>query len=274
MAKETELKAASLPEVNRNAQKPLHLFCLWYQQLEDRSCWRDSFDEHTLAKFENDRFRDAVNSSNTVTASARRLEKDLEHVCNVIEMIQENRWRLADLQITTVADLLSRQDELELFALDLTKTTQKTLLKICLWNEDFHNRNSRDACWGTEFNDESFSSFEQVNSDDRDYRRVLDLLSGETENDILEIVDDKICQYAARITNNSKLSKELKKQCHGKFKSYDVALKCHRALMHPTGSPDDLIYVVSRQTQSGKSTVKAVAAAVHQQLDCFLIIIF
>ena len=88
----------------------------------------------------------------------------------------------------------------------------------------------------------------------------------------IDNLPEEMFEYAAGIASRY-MSKQLIQQCRGKFNPQEVAGKCIRALMHPTGKPDETIYLVSGKTQSGKSTVKAACAVAHRQASCFLVII-
>jgi hypothetical protein len=268
LAKESELRQGALPAINKSTQKQLHSFCLWYRSISASDIdWKAHFDEDTLSRFDNNRFLAALE---TASSSDVILEKDLEFVCDELDLPNGTRQQMAGLGITSMKALLARKTDLELFALaDIKKTTQKLLLKICLWHEDFYTKNEYSTSWETYFNDETFALFEQEPSDEREYRMVQKRI---TEGRCISNVSDAAIYYGAGITNKY-LSKHLVEQCRNKFNPFDIAVKCLKALMHPTRQKQETIYMVSGKTQSGKSTIKAVCAAVHRQLGCHLIII-
>ncbi|CAB9502599.1 expressed unknown protein [Seminavis robusta] len=272
--KESELGTAALPRINKGTQKQLHNFCLWYQDFFKKNGsdadWKPHFDEDSLARFENDKLLAALDTSNS---SDGLLEEDLELVCEELDMPKSTRQHLAQLGIADMKSLLDKKTDLELFSLpNVKKTTQKALLKACLWHEDFYRKNDDGISWQAHFNDETLASFEQEPSVERDYRMALDRIHEGRGDGGISNVSEEMINYAATITTKF-LNKPLLEQCRNKFSPFEVAVKCHRALMHPRGSPHDLIHLVSGKTQSGKSTVKAVCAAVHRQLSCLLIII-
>lgn len=134
VVKAAELKRADLPEVNKGTQKQLHTFCLWYNDFymknEAGTDWKLHFVEESLSNFEIERHKSAQESSNT---NGELLEKDLEYVCEEIEVSNRTQRQLAKLGITNVEALLAKKVELELFSLeDIKKTVQKNFLKFCL----------------------------------------------------------------------------------------------------------------------------------------------
>lgn len=265
MSKASKLGQATLPHINKGTQKLLHKFCLWYKDFYSKHSadidWKLHFDEDSLTHYEN------PNNSHGL------LEGDLERVCDEIDMTTQTRQKLAELGITSIEALLGVKTNLELFSLkDIKKTTQRNLLKFCLWHEDFFRKHDFEVAWLPHFNDDSFAGFEQEPSIERDYRTFLDRLHEGPSDGGIAKVSEKMYEYAASITSRY-LSKQIVQQCKNKFSPYDVALKCTRGLMHPTGKPKEIIHLVSGKTQSGKSTVIAVCAAVHRQLSCFLIVI-
>lgn len=251
----------------------LHTFCLWYHDFyeknEANADWKSHFAEESLSNFENDRFRSALATSNTTDGL---LEKDLEDVCEEIDVTIRTRLQLAKLGIVSVGALLAKKVDLELFALDdIKKTVQKSLLKFCLWHEYYYRIHDADAALEEGFNDDEFATFEQEPSVERDYRKATERLHGHDGG--VTNVSETIVQYTASITTRY-MSKQLTQQCRGKFYPHDeVAATCFKALFHPSGKPGDIVYLVSGKTQSGKSTVKAVCAALHRQMSCLLIII-
>ena len=273
LSKERELAKSALPNINKGTQKILHKFCLWYHGFHMdngiTSDWTEHFTEDSLDQFANDRFHAAMKSA----SSTGILEENLERVLNEVD-IPERIWvQLATLEIKSLGDLFARKDDLEMFALPLIKkTTHQTLLKICLWHEDQLRKKGTDVNWEEEFSDDVFARFEQEPSVERDYRAALDRINEGKQDGGISNVSTETIEYAATITTRY-LSKKLVEQCKQKFNPFDVALKCHEALMHPIGQPSGNIHVVAGKTQSGKSTVKAVCVAVHRQLKCYLIII-
>lgn len=270
--KRAELGRACLPNVNKGTQMQLYKFCLWYYDFLKKNGgdadWKEHFEEDTLSKFDEEQLKNAASDD-----SDGALEEDLENACNEMEVTKQSRLQLAKVGITTVKDLLARKTDLELFSLrGIKKILQMTFLKLCLWIEDFYHKNDSKEEWQAHFSGDVLADFQQEPSLERDYRMALERIHEGRGDGGITHVSDETFEYAATITTRY-LSRQLVRQCQEKFKPYDVAFKCIKALMHPIGKPHETIHVVSGKTQSGKSTVKAVCAAVHRQLSCLLIII-
>ena len=275
VGKAKELEQAGLPQINKGTQMQLHKFCLWYQDFytkhDPASDWKSDFEEDSLTQFENDRLQEA--RATAKATSNGLLEEDLEHVCDEIDVTERTRQQLAKLGIVGVKDLLARKADLELFSLDgIKKTAQKNLLKFCLWHENFCRVRGSAALWEDDFTDDTFARFEQEPSVEKDYRTFLARIHEGRGDGGIAVVPDATVEYAATITTRY-MSNHLIQQCRGKFDPQEVAATCFKAIMHPTGEKDETIYLVSGKTQSGKSTIKAVCAAVHRQVSCFLIVI-
>ncbi|CAB9502596.1 expressed unknown protein [Seminavis robusta] len=271
LGREDDLQRAALPGVNRGTQKQLHNFCLWYKDYSmkwDAVNVKTHFDEDSLPRFERDRLEAA-----TCDSSGGLLALDMERICNVLDISQKTRGQLAKLEIKTAKALVGKKTELEVFSLlNIKQTTQKHLLKVCLFREDFYRTNDSDKEWLHHLNDESFAKFEQEDSKEREFRLAVENIHEGPGNRGVGDISDKAVQFGATITARY-LSHHLVEQCRNKFNPDDVSRKCIKALLHPAGAPTKVVHVVSGKTQSGKSTVKAVCAVAHRQLQTLLIII-
>ena len=284
-----ELRKSELP-VNSSTQARLYEFCCWYEYFMYKHGasvnWVPQFTENTL--------------SASGESSRGILDADLELVCEELEIPKKVRLELAALSITSVEDILGRETQLELFSLaGVKKTLQKVLLSFCLWFKSNQKSHGTDALWKDHFSNEAVANLVIQDKVEEAYRTTLGKLQEGRHDGGINTVSEDIINFSSNLTTRF-MNSSLKEEVKGKFDPYYVSSKTTRALMHPTGEvstdtafevfspftlfsypvflfachqPCETIHLVSGKTQAGKSSVKAVVAAVHQQLQCLLIII-
>ena len=272
--KELDLKDESLPNVKLSNQRTLYTFCLWYKEFQstntDFSDWEDSFNEDSLSQFDSQK----TNSQADDKASENLLHDDLLFFCNEMDIPPNVQRQLSELNLTSVECIIEKKMDFESNAFGALKcSTKQTLLKFCSWYESFYSKHDQTVSWQSKFSNRRFTHFEIESIVERSYRSTIERMhEGRSDGGISVNVSEDVIDHAASITVRY-LSRHLKDQCHQKFDPLAVATTCCRSLLHKTDDIDNTIHLVAGKTQSGKSTLKAVVAAVFRQLRCYLIII-
>ena len=206
-------------------------------------------------------------------------DTDFLYVCSEIDISETTRDHLQRLGIDTMAKLLDKKEDLKANGLkNMKKSSQKDFYEVCLWHDSFSEEKDRPVVWRDDFNEDIFSNF-QKNGPPMTTPSVLrpadifavakSFVHGDGDGELSHFSEadvEAMYEWAANKTIEA-LSTDLKDKCI--FDVKEFAILWYRAIFSGKQAQFD----IHGHTQSGKSTLKALAFAICEMVSLPLIVI-
>lgn len=227
--------------------------------------------------------------SNQRRGDSETTDPELDRVYEEVDISPNSVQQLEKHGITTLNELLKRQNELETGALaGVKKQTQRRLYTFCLWHQDFYAEHAPHVAWQGCFddNDDLLAEFEQeVQLTDSAsfmsetaipilFEHAVNMLhEGGTAMGYLNSLPDHYYQllyeYAAKKVYDS-MPDDLQERCHFPIESF--AFKIIKAIFNlPSGKPSRKTFLVNGRTQVGKTAFNALMVVISETLECLLL---
>lgn len=206
------------------------------------------------------------------------LDSDFASLCDEIGVGKKTQERLHLMRISSFAKLQEHREAISKGSLkDIKEFDQLELYDVCLW----HDEQKSHVNWTTDFNEKIFKSFQQENKHRQSKEKAWSpkhlfaiaqhfIHDGDRDAELSKFDSDGelelMYEWLAGETVTT-LSEELKQQCF--FDVKDYAIQWYRNIF--TGRRTQ--FNIHGQTQSGKSTLKALAFAMCETVSMPLIVI-
>lgn len=210
------------------------------------------------------------------------MDKELEHICDELDIGGKNRQRLVDEGITTYEKLIQAKERLGREEVGEVKgSVQTELYDTTCWYQDFHEDHGKEADVLVEFSEKAFVEFRKERENDKalieDYiENVLGSKYSDANKRLHHSLKNAGCYHdMIQECIQRTMTQLLKDQC-GKFNYEAFAeemFEHFHLLVSRKVDDEQRTIIVAGKTQSGKSSVKGVVQSMCAVLKIPLIVI-